>query len=275
MFKWPRTRPRQRASDRPRPAQAQRRDRLLETAITHEQIAILFQPQIEPVSGAVAGVEALARWEGVASADHLFARAGAAGLSERLSRLVQRKALRTAGCWEGPLGRLRVSLNMLPQDLLRAGYDRWLLEQIEAAGIDPKRVTVEITESALLPDLDEVVTRLEPLRSAGLSIALDDFGTGYASLSYLAGLPLDALKIDRSLIERIGDSERDRLVVRAIIALARELGLKVIVEGVENSGQLALLVEWGCDLYQGFLGAGALDAGELARFIHVFEAQAA
>ena len=275
MFKWSRIRPRQRASDRPRAATAQRRDPLLEAVIAHQQVTVVFQPQIDPVSGAVAGVEALARWEGGASADQLFARAGAAGLSERLSRLVQRKALRAAGAWEGPLSRVRLSLNMLPQDLLRPGYDQWLLEQIEAAGIDPKRVTVEITESALLPDLAEVGARLEPLRAAGLGIALDDFGTGYASLSYLAGLPLDALKVDRSLIARIGDSERDRLVVQAIIGLARELGLKVIVEGVESTNQLAFLVEWGCDLYQGFLGAGALDEDELARFVHVSEAQAA
>jgi len=205
----------------------------------------------------------------------LFARAADAGLSERLSRLVQRKALRAAAAWEGPLGRVRVSLNMLPQDLLRPGYGSWLLEQISEAAIDPERVTVEITESALLPDLDEVSRRLEPLRSAGLSIALDDFGTGYASLSYLAGLPLDALKIDRSLIARIGGSERDRLVVEAIIGLARDLGLNVIAEGVESTGQLALLVAWGCDLYQGFLGAGALDEAELARFVRVSEAEAA
>ena len=105
--------------------------------------------------------------------------------------------------------------------------------------------------------------RLARLREAGIQIALDDFGTGYASLAYLGSLPLDALKIDRGLIAEIVGGERDRIVVKAMIGLARELGLKVIVEGVESTAQLVLLAEWGCDLYQGFLGAGALDEMEL------------
>ncbi len=138
-----------------------------------------------------------------------------------------------------------------------------------AVGIDPKRVTIEITENALLSDLDAVGGRLERLREAGFKVALDDFGTGYASLAYLGSLPLDALKIDRGLIAKIGTSERDRIVVRSIFGLARELDLTVIVEGVESTAQLVLLAEWGCDLYQGFLGAGALDEMELARFVAV------
>ena len=276
MFKWFSIRPSKRGSDRPAPrAEPPRRDHLLEAVIAHQQIALVFQPQIDPVSGFVAGVEALARWEGAASAEQLFARAAAAGLSERLSRLTQRKALRAAAAWEGPLRRLRLSLNLLPQDLLRPGYDEWLLEEIRAAAMDPRRVTVEITESTLVTDLEAAGERLGRLRSAGVRIALDDFGTGYASLRYLAGLPLDALKIDRGLVARIGGSEPDRIVVRSIIRLARELGLSVVVEGVESTVQLALLVEWGCDLYQGFLGAGALDEDELARFVSVSEAEAA
>jgi EAL domain-containing protein (putative c-di-GMP-specific phosphodiesterase class I) len=248
---------------------------LLEAAIAHQQISVVFQPQIDPLTGTVAGAEALARWEGEASADRLFARAAASGLDERLSRLVQRKALRAAAAWEGPLRRVSVSINLLPQDLLRSGYDRWLLDEIRAASIDPKRVTVEITESDLLDDLETIGRRLSRLREAGVRVALDDFGTGYASLAYLSGLPLDTLKIDRGLITEIGGSERDRIVVRAIIRLARELGLKIVVEGVESTVQLALLAEWGCDLYQGFLGAGALDEAELARFVAVSSAEAA
>ena len=108
-----------------------------------------------------------------------------------------------------------------------------------------------------------------------MKVALDDFGTGYASLAYLGTLPLDALKIDRGLIAKIGTSERDRIVVRSIFSLARDLGLQVIVEGVESTAQLILLADWGCDLYQGFLGAGALDEIELARFVSVSRASAA
>jgi len=276
MFKWRRIRNGQRASDRTGPViREPRRDPLLSAVIAHQQIAVVFQPQIDPVSGRVVGAEALARWEGAAGAEQLFERAAAGGLSERLSRLVQRKALRAAAAWEGPLRRLGVSINLLPQDLLRGGFDSWLLDEIYAASIDPKRVTVEITESALLSDFELIGERLARLRACGIRVALDDFGTGYASLAYLAALPLDSIKIDRGLIQSIATSEPHRIVVRSIVRLARELGLTIVVEGVESTIQLALLAEWGCDLYQGFLGAGALDQAELARFVAVSETRAA
>ena len=166
-------------------------------------------------------------------------------------------------------------MNLLPDEIAHDSYVDWLLDEVRAVGIDPKRVTIEVTESALLSDLDAVAARLERIRQAGLKVALDDFGTGYASLAYLGTLPLDALKIDRGLIARIGTSERDRIVVRSIFSLARDLGLSVVVEGVESTAQLVLLAEWGCDLYQGFLGAGALDEVELARFVGVSHGRAA
>jgi len=267
---------RERSEDRREsPAPRRRKDDLLAAVIAHQQIGVVFQPQINPASGEVAGAEALARWDRVAGAEQLFARAAAAGLSEPLSRLVQFKALRAAAAWEGPLRRLRVSINLLPEDILQDNYVDWLIGQINSVGIDPKRVTIEITENALLSDLDAVAERLTRIRQEGIKVALDDFGTGYASLSYLGSLPLDALKIDRGLVARIGTSERDRIVVRSIFSLARDLGLTVIVEGVECTSQLVLLAEWGCDLYQGFLGAGALDEVELSRFVAVSQANAA
>ncbi|MEA3068035.1 MAG: hypothetical protein QOK41_1442, partial [Sphingomonadales bacterium] len=187
-----------RASDTGATAPAKpQRDLMLEAAIAHEQFDVLYQPLIEPGSGRIAGAEALARSPVVADAQLLFARAAAGGLGERLSRLVQRKALRCAAVWEGPLRDLGLSINLLPADISRAGYESWLLDEISAAGIDPRRVTVEITENALLVDQEAVVARLSRLREAGISIAVDDFGTGYASLAYLTSLPLDAIKIDR------------------------------------------------------------------------------
>src|SRR5206468_6808433 len=139
----------------------------------------------------------------------------------------------------------------------------------------PERVIVEITESALLIDQPAVAERLARLRSEGLSIAVDDFGSGYASLAYLTSLPLDMLKIDRGLIAHIVGGERDRIVVKAMIRLARELGLSVVVEGVESTGQLALLADWGCDLYQCFLGAGALSHDVLTWFVAAEQVDAA
>jgi EAL domain-containing protein (putative c-di-GMP-specific phosphodiesterase class I) len=250
-------------------------DWALESAIAHEQIEVQFQPLIEPRTGRVVGAEALARSAIAVSADELFARAKAAGLDERLSRLIQKKALRAAAVWEGPLKGLKLSLNLLPQEISRPGYDQWLLDEIGAVGIDPSRITVEITENALLVGKEGAAERLARLRDAGVSIAIDDFGTGYASLAYLTTLPLDMIKIDRGLITDLVGGSRDRIVVKAMIRLARELDLKVVVEGVESPGQLALLAEWGCDLYQGFLGAGALTEEELTRFVVTAEIQAA
>ena len=267
---------RERADERRGASEPRRKqDDLLAAVIAHQQIAVVFQPQIKPVNGEVQGAEALARWDRVAGAEELFARAAAAGLSESLSRLVQHKALRAAAAWEGPLRRLRLSMNVLPDEMANDSYVDWLLDEVRAVSIDPKRVTIEVTETALLSDLDAVAARLERIRQAGMKVALDDFGTGYACLAYLGTLPLDALKIDRGLIARIGTSERDRIVVRSIFSLARDLGLDVVVEGVESTAQLVLLAEWGCDLYQGFLGAGALDEEELARFVAVSHGLAA
>jgi len=271
VFDWGR-----RASDKQAPAPSTPvRDQLLESLIAHEQIEVLYQPQIEPGTGRIVGAEALARSALTPSAEGLFKRAAAAGLDERLSRLIQRKALRCAAAWEGPLRNLKLSVNLLPADLAREGFEKWLLEEIETAGMDPTRLTVEITESALLVDQEVVAERLNLLRKAGISIAIDDFGTGYASLAYLTSLPLDMIKIDRGLITEIVGRERDRIVVRAMIRLARELDLLVAVEGVESTPQLALLADWGCDLYQGFLGAGALSQEELWRFVAAAQVEAA
>ncbi len=256
-----------RGSDRPVRAPAPARDKRLEAALSSDRIDIHFQPQIDPVSQRIVGVEALARWADVADPEALFARALSAGLAERLSRTIQRKALRIVGQWRGMLGDLRLSLNVLPQDLDRLGFDAWLLKEMLGAGVDPGRVTVEIIESALLHDRPAVAARLAALRAHGVEIAVDDFGTGYANLLYLTSLPLDAIKIDRAMVADLVGHERDRIVVKAMISMARELGLKVIVEGVESGAQLELVAGWGVDLYQGFLGAGALDVAELQRFV--------
>jgi len=264
-----------RGSDRLVPKPPTVRDGALEQALVDDMIQLAFQPQIDPRSGRVRGAEALARWNGADSPEQLFARAAAVGLTERVSRHVQRKALQAAGRWRGPLNGLRLSLNLVPEDLARKGYDDWLLQELSDAKVDPKRLTLEITESSLVIDRAIVSTRLSRLRELGIEIAVDDFGTGYANLAYLTSLPLDTLKIDRGLIAEIVGGSRDRIVVKAMIGMARELGLKVVVEGVETAAQLALVANWGCDLYQGFLVAGALDEVELGRFVAASHAAAA
>lgn len=257
-----------RASDAPLvPPVVVARELDIERALAFDTVDLRFQPIFNLDTGQIVGAEALARIDGFAGTEVLFERARKAGLAERLSRHIQRKALGIAGQWEEALANVRLSINLLPEDLERDGFEHWLIAQIAAAGVDPARVTIEITENAFIADLVPVGERLHRLRDSGIAVALDDFGSGYASMANLAALPLDILKIDRTLIERIEYSERHQAVVRGVLAIARELGLRTVVEGVESAGQLSLLSDWGCDLYQGFIGSAALTERSLARFV--------
>lgn len=256
----------QRASDRLQAPRAPDRDLELEGAISSCEIRLNFQPQVAAKGGRLVGVEALARWSVERSSEQLFFRASDAGLSERLSRHVQGMAIATAARWTGPLSHVRLSLNCVAADLARPSYGAWLIAECGRHRFDPARLTLEITESSLVIDRSLAAAKLGWLRQWGVRIAIDDFGTGYANLPYLTALPLDVLKIDRELIAGL-DSERNRIVVRSIIAMARDLGLDVCAEGVETQEQRAMVADWGCTTIQGFLIAPPLsDAalGELA-----------
>lgn len=257
-----------RASDGVKPVSVTpKKDGELEAAIAGDEIGLRYQPQLDPMTGEVVGVEALARWSGEEDAGDLFRRAAVARLDERLSRQVAEKAIARAALWSGQLATVCLSINLLPADLAHDDYPDWLLATLDRYGFAPERLTVEIVESDLLGDQGAAAARLERLRATGIRVAIDDFGTGYASLAWLTGLPIDTLKIDRGLITDIVGRDRDRIVVRALLRLAQDLELKTVVEGVECSAQLALLADWGCDLYQGFLGSEPLTEDELHRFV--------
>jgi EAL domain-containing protein (putative c-di-GMP-specific phosphodiesterase class I) len=243
------------------------REPAIEWAIADDRVDISFQPMFDLENDRIVRAEALARVDGFEGAAGLFARARNAGLAERLSRHVQRKSLRAAAGWTGALKGLPLSINLLPEDAEREGIDQWLLDELSSAGLDPARLTVEITEDALMADPRRVGERLGRLRDAGVTIALDDFGIGYASMANLSVLPLDILKIDRGMIAGIEHCDRQQVVVRNVLVMARELGLAAVVEGVETAGQLLLLRSWGCTYYQGFLGSAALGERSLARFV--------
>lgn len=243
----------------------------LHRAIDRREIDILFQPQVALDSGRIVGVEALARWEhpehGVLGANTLFSAAERAGLGLALSEHIQLLALTRAAAWDGPLAALRVAVNVTAADLARSDFVAHFLALVARAGIAPSRVTAEVTESGFVTDLPLAAARLEELRAQGLRIAIDDFGTGYSSLAYLKALPLDYLKIDRSLTQDITGAPRARVVVRGILAIAGGLGLQTIAEGVENGEERDLLAAEGCSLYQGFLCAGPLDERALAQLV--------
>lgn len=251
----------------------------LPRAIARHEITVLFQPQVRIADDRITGVEALARWDhpalGALGADPLFAAAERSAGESALSAHIQARALAVAAAWPDALSRLGLALNVTAGDLMAERFAEALLDRIAASGFAPGRLTVEITETALITDLPGAAAALDRLRDAGVAIAIDDFGAGYAGLGYLRGLPFDRLKIDRSLVADIADSARGRAVVRGIVALAGALDLSVVAEGVETAAQRACLAEEGCGWYQGFLCAGALDTASLVELLDAREANRA
>ena len=239
----------------------------LRAALARNEIEILFQPQLSVASGRMIGVEALARWRhpahGELGAETLFEVAERSDYLNELSAHVQQRAATLAAQWPAPIAHLRLAINLTAADIARPGFVGSFFAMIDATGFPRQRLTVEVTESGLMSDLGQAATVLADLRAGGVRVAIDDFGTGYSSLAYLKALPLDYLKIDRRLAQDIGGSNRDRIVVRGVIEMARSLGLAVVAEGVETEEQLALLAADGCNYYQGFLFAGAVDGAGL------------
>jgi diguanylate cyclase (GGDEF)-like protein len=231
----------------------------LRFALDEDRIDVLWQPQVSMATGRIVGVEALARWQhperGEIGAEALFAAAERSDYLIQLSEHVQRKAIAAAAAWPDTLSSLRVAINVTSADIGQPGFAAQLLARVDMAGFSRKRLTVEVTEGGLIEDLASAARLLAELRAGGVRVAIDDFGTGYSSLAYLKALPLDYLKIDRSLAQDIAGSPRDRIVVRSVIDMARSLGLAVIAEGVETEEQLTLLAREGCNYFQGFLCA--------------------
>ncbi|SEM50789.1 EAL domain, c-di-GMP-specific phosphodiesterase class I (or its enzymatically inactive variant) [Sphingomonas gellani] len=243
----------------------------LHRALADDQITLRFQPQAHLTSGRVVGVEALARWQhpelGPLSAESLFAAADHAGIALALSDHIQRLVLTQVAAWPAALAHLRVALNLTPGDLARPGFAETFLDRVDASGVPRGRLTLEITETGLMEDLPAAAALLTRLRGAGCRVAIDDFGTGYSSLAWLKALPVDYLKLDKSLAQDIAGTERDRVVVRGAIDMARSLGLAVVAEGIETEEQRALLAAEGCATYQGFLLAEPMDEDELIRWM--------
>lgn len=236
-------------------------------ALHRDEITVLFQPQFNVATGALAGAEALARWEhpgfGRICAETLFAVADRGDHVAQLSRHIGKRALAMAAAWPASLP-LKLSLNVTAEDFAVGDFAAALKAEIAASGFPPERLTIEITEQTLIADFEACAAALRELEGIGVKVALDDFGTGFSNFRALKALPLDALKLDRSLVVDIEHDPRDRAILAAMVAMARALGLKVIAEGVETEGQLAILRAEGCDVFQGFLRAGPMDAAELA-----------
>jgi diguanylate cyclase (GGDEF)-like protein/PAS domain S-box-containing protein len=232
----------------------------LHHAVERNEFALLYQPIVGLADEQVIGAEALLRWRhpqrGMVSPADFIPLAEDTGLILEIGAWALDEACTRLRDWSeaGPeLAELGISVNLSVKQLRSAGIVSTVADAVTRAGIDPARLTVEMTESMVADDRDTVREVLTQLRKLGVRTAIDDFGTGYSSLSYLKYLPLDTLKIDQTFIEGLGSDPRDAAIVASTIAVSQALGLFTVAEGVETPMQLAALRALGCDAAQGFL----------------------
>jgi diguanylate cyclase (GGDEF)-like protein/PAS domain S-box-containing protein len=234
----------------------------LRGALGAGQLEVYYQPIIEVASGRAVKAEALLRWHhpelGMVPPDRFIPIAEETDLIQEIGAWVFREAADTVKRWhalseEDGVG--QISVNMSPRQFTKDSGVHAFIDYLQAVGIDPSYLVVEITEGLLLDDCSAVTEKLELLRAAGIQLSLDDFGTGYSAMAYLKKFNIDYLKIDRSFVRDLETDPGDRAIAEAIVVMAHRLGLKVIAEGVETEGQRALLMAVGCEYVQGYLYA--------------------
>ncbi len=232
-------------------------ERELREAITSQAFAVHYQPQVSLQGGKVIGVEALVRWEMAGrnvSPGEFLPVAEKAGLMPALGRIVFAKAIRTAAEWHrAGIDFGRLSLNVSAQELREADFACHLLDLLKQEGLPTRLVALEIVETVMLDDENTGIgLTLKRLRKAGIRLELDDFGTGYASLAHISANEVDRLKIDRRFVRDIDKNPANTKIVKAIIELARGLGISIVAEGAETDVELSWLHDLGCPAVQGY-----------------------
>ncbi len=251
---------------------ARARDRLqtdsqLRQALAQDEFELFYQPQLDSRTGRVVAVEALIRWrhpaQGLRGPASFIPIAEESGLIVDIGRWVLAEATRTLAKWAGQGMTCRISINVSPRQLMRPGFVQLVRACLEDTGAPPHLLEIEITESLMMSNDPETIDRITRLRQLGVSVAIDDFGTGYSNLARLNGLPIDRLKIDRSLVQDVATSDEARTIVTAIITLAHGLGFECVAEGIETPLQSEILSVMGCELLQGYAIARPLPSSAL------------
>lgn len=247
-------------------------EQALRQALRQQQLQVYYQPKFALQSGKLTGLEALLRWQdpelGNVSPTMFIPLAEKLGLIHQLGEQVLRQVCAQLREWQGLA--LPVAINISALQLTEADFLPRLRAILEQSGISAQLLELELTESCLIPEhADYTLSVLTELKELGLRLSIDDFGTGYSSLSYLRRLPLDALKIDRSFIRDLPESESGSQITLAIIAMGKALGLEVIAEGIELAAQRQFLLDAGCDTGQGFLVSPALPPAEISHWLAV------
>ena len=244
----------------------------LRGALDRGEFELHYQPFVNVLSNQVTGFEALIRWnhrdKGLIPPADFIPLAEETGLINPIGDWVLRQACMDAADW--PAG-LQIAVNLSPVQLRNRALPRLVILALAAARLDPKRLELEITETALLKDDEALLASLHHLRALGVRIAMDDFGTGYSSLKYLRSFPFDKIKIDRSFVNELGIRLDSAAIVRAVAELGRSLAMTTTAEGVETEAQLAHLKQEGCTEVQGYLFSRPRPASELASLISTLE----
>jgi diguanylate cyclase (GGDEF)-like protein len=241
----------------------------LQRAIDRREFVAHYQPIVELVDGRVLGVEALARWEhperGLVPPCDFIPVAEETGLIVPIGEIILRTACRQAALWQAELGdrSFAVSVNVAARQLVEPAFVETVRAAIDDAGLAPRTLLLELTETVLMQDTDASVAQLRALKELDVRIAIDDFGTGYSSLRYLQRFPIEILKIAKPFVDGVAHDGDEAILARAVVELGRSLGLATIAEGIEESDQGAALQALGCALGQGFLYSRPLPAAQL------------
>lgn len=247
-------------------------ERELRNGLIQGEFEVYYQPQVALQTGAITGVEALVRWRhgvrGMIEPREFLPLAEETGLIMQIDEFVQRQAFHDVAAWQrAGLGNINVSVNLTALQMEQEGFVERFVSSLQASGLPPECVKLEITENTLMQDMEVIVPKLKAIRELGVRIAVDDFGTGYSSLSYLHQFPINTLKIDRSFVGDIRAEQGDASIIDAIVAMARGLHLDLVAEGVENRTQLKYLQQQGCEEVQGFIFSPAVPATDLVELL--------
>jgi diguanylate cyclase (GGDEF)-like protein/PAS domain S-box-containing protein len=244
----------------------------LHHALEHAQFDLLYQPKVNFHTGAITGLEALVRWNhptlGLIAPSEFIPLAEETGLIVELGAWVIRTACRQGRAWQAIAGApVNMAVNLSARQLDPDQLIELVADALRDSGLAAQHLELELTETAIMPDAVEAIGILSDLKCLGVRLSLDDFGTGYSSLNYLRRFPLDSIKIDRSFIAGVGESGNDRAIVKTIVALASNLNMNVIAEGVETQVQADFLALHGCCEMQGFYFAWPLAAPQVAQLL--------
>ena len=229
----------------------------LKIALTQGDFILYYQPQLQLTDKGIIGAEALIRWihpeKGFIAPDQFIAIAEDCGLIVDINKWVIEKACEQSRLWQNQgLPDVRISINLSGYRLAEQNIVETLQENLDLNSVDGTTIEVEVTENVLMHDTEAIAETLNGIKKLGVGVSLDDFGTGYSSLSYLTTFQVDAIKIDRSFVMGCTANEKNRVIIKAIIAMGHSLGLKIVAEGVETLEHFQLLKRYGCDVCQGF-----------------------